>query len=127
MAGPVEWSDARPMCRRGSPHMEAGTIPNMQDPFDCAFVLSPTVRPGVHCGTHDPEGDDPSGDGCSPGRAGHLCDAVEEVGDAGAALVGAQVLDGCGQALVGSDGVEGGVVVEEGVPVGEGGFEVAEA
>lgn len=125
--GPMECRGRGAHVSEGGPRVRAGTIPTMQDPFDRSLVQPIPVRPAVCGRAHSPEGDDPSGDGCSPGRAGHLCDAVEEVGDVGSALVGAQVLDCCGQTLVGAHGVEGGVGVEESVPVGDGGFEVAEA
>lgn len=129
----------------------------MQDPFDSALALTHTasrrsakapdelsehpscgVRPtGVACDITAVSSQEAGGaaeevgtrawSGPSSSRAGEFGDAVEEVGDGGAVLVGSQLLDGCVQAVVGSGGREGGVDVEKGVPVGEGGIEVAEA
>lgn len=88
----------------------------MQDPCDYALV---------HPVRADPLHEDPREP--SQGRAGELRDPVEELGEFGAALVGPKAVHGGGPTLVGAGGVEGRVGVEEGVPVGERGFEVAEA
>lgn len=59
---------------------------------------------------------DRSGD-CSCAGGGQCLDAVEDVGGAAVAPVGAQVLSCGGHAALGAGGVEGEVDVEEGLPV----------
>ncbi|WP_158718055.1 hypothetical protein [Streptomyces sp. NRRL F-2664] len=60
----------------------------------------------------------------SLGQAGERYDAVEEVGDVAKTLVGSQVMDCCGEVLFGTGGADGGVDIEEGIPLGDGSVDV---
>ncbi len=131
---------AAPSQEGGGAGEEVGGCLVVQDPIDAAIALSPrlsgraaqapdpSVLPPREIGRGRRRGSslDEAG-GPSRSGAGELGDAAKEVGCVGMALVGPQVLEGCSQALVGTSGFEAGVGVEEGVPVGEGGIEVAES